>query len=61
MPALLDLLDLCGCIITLDAMGTQTALAAQIYQAQADYVLALKANHPTLYGQVKTWFEQAQT
>jgi len=29
------------------------------YNAKADYVLALKANHPTLYGQVKDWFEQA--
>jgi len=40
-------------------MGTQTAIATQIYNAKADYVLALKANHPTLYGQVKDWFEQA--
>jgi len=41
-------------------MGTQTALAAQIYNASADY-LALKANHhPTLHGQVEAWFEQAQ-
>lgn len=60
IPALLELLDLAGCIITIDAMGTQTELAAQIYNAKADYVLALKANHPTLYGQVKAWFEQAQ-
>jgi len=58
-PALLELLDLAGCIITIDAMGTQTAIATQIY-AKANYVLALKANHPTLYGQVKDWFEQAQ-
>lgn len=49
IPALLKLLDLAGCIITIDAMGTQTAIANQIYQAKADYVLALKANHPTLY------------
>ncbi|MEW6499614.1 MAG: ISAs1 family transposase, partial [Cyanobacteriota bacterium] len=61
IPALLELLDLAGCIITIDAMGTQTAIAAQIYHAKADYVLALKANHPKLYQQVKTWFEQAQT
>ena len=59
IPALLELLDLGGCIITIDAMGTQTAIATQIYNAKADYVLALKANHPTLHGQVKTWFEQA--
>lgn len=60
IPALLELLDLAGCIITIDAMGTQTAIATQIYQAKADYVLALKANHPTLYRQVKAWFETAQ-
>lgn len=60
IPALLELLDLAGCIITIDAMGTQTAIAAQIHQAKADYVLSLKANHPTLYGQVKVWFETAQ-
>lgn len=40
-------------------MGTQQAIATKIYNAKADYVLALKANHPTLHGQVKTWFEQA--
>ena len=41
-------------------MGTQTAIASQIYQAKADYVLSLKANHPTLYTQVKAWFATAQ-
>lgn len=60
IPALLELLDLAGCIITIDAMGTQTAIANQIYQAKADYVLSLKANHPTLYTQVKAWFATAQ-
>jgi len=60
IPALLELLDVAGCIITIDAMGTQTAIAAQIQQANADYILALKANHPTLYQQVKDWFEQAE-
>lgn len=60
IPALLELLDLAGCIITIDAMGTQTAIATKIYQAKADYVLSLKANHPTLYKQVKAWFETAQ-
>ncbi len=59
IPALLELLNLAGCIITIDAMGTQIAIATQIYNASADYVLALKANHPTLHGQIKTWFEQA--
>lgn len=58
IPALLELLDLAGCILTIDAMGTQTAIAATIYHAKADYVLALKANHPTLHRQVKDWFDQ---
>ncbi|CDN10190.1 Mobile element protein [Richelia intracellularis] len=58
IPALLELLDMAGCIVTIDAIGKQTAIASQIFNAKADYVLALKGNHPTLYGQVKNWFEQ---
>ena len=58
IPALLELLDIAGCIITIDAMGTQTAIASQIKNAKADYILALKGNHPTLHAQVKNWFEQ---
>jgi len=61
IPALLELLDISGCIITIDAMGTQTAIAQQIVAKGADYVLSLKANHPTLYAQVKGWFETAQS
>ena len=44
VPLLLKLLNLKGTIVTLDAMGTQTALATQIKQAEGDYVLALKGN-----------------
>lgn len=58
IPALLELLDISGCIITIDAIGTQTAIASQIFSAKADYILVLKANHPTLHAQVKDWFEQ---
>jgi len=53
-------LDLTGCIVTIDAIGTQTDIAQKIIHKKADYVLTLKANHPTLYCQVKAWFEQAQ-
>jgi len=60
IPALLELLDITGCIITIDAMGTQTEIARAIVAKGANYVLTLKANHPTLYTQVKTWFESAQ-
>ena len=59
IPALLKLLDISGCIITLDAMGTQTAIAQEITARNADYVLCLKANHPTLWAEVKAKFEQA--
>jgi len=61
IPALLKLLDISGCIITIDAMGTQTEIAKAIVDKRANYVLSLKANHPTLYTQVKTWFETAQS
>ena len=60
IPALLKLLDLSGCIITIDAMGTQKEIAQQIIVAKADYVLTLKKNHPTLYEQVSSWFKAAQ-
>lgn len=60
IPALLALLDITGCIITIDAMGTQTEIARTIVDKGANYVLALKANHPTLYTQVKNWFESSQ-
>lgn len=44
IPRLLRSLELCGATVTIDAIGTQTAIAAQIHEAGADYVLALKAN-----------------
>ncbi|NBD17167.1 MAG: ISAs1 family transposase [Cyanobacteria bacterium] len=59
IPALLELIDLSGAIVTIDAMGTQTEIVRQLRQKNADYVLALKANHPTLYFQVQQWFETA--
>ncbi|WP_287256419.1 hypothetical protein [Moorena sp. SIO4E2] len=47
--ALLKLLDISGCIITIDAMGTQHQIADAIRALGADYVLALKGNHPTKF------------
>ncbi len=61
IPALLELLDITGSIITIDAMGTQTEIAKKIIDKKGDYVLALKANHPTLYNQVQEWFETASS
>ena len=49
IPALLETLDLSGCIITIDAMGTQKSIAEQIIAGNADYILSLKDNHPTLH------------
>src|SRR6266404_2184809 len=49
IPELLRLVDIKGTIITIDAMGTQKAIAAQIVDSGADYVLALKGNQETLY------------
>jgi predicted transposase YbfD/YdcC len=46
VPGLLALLELAGCIVTLDAMGCQKAIAQQIRDQGGDYVLALKDNHP---------------
>ena len=60
IPALLNLLDISGCVITIDAMGTQHEIAKQIVAKGADYVLCLKANHPTLWAEVKAWFEAAE-
>lgn len=60
IPVLLEHLALAGCIISIDAMGTQSAIAKQITQQQADYILALKGNHPALLEQAQTGFEDAQ-
>jgi predicted transposase YbfD/YdcC len=59
IPALLEMLDISGCIITIDAMGTQKSIAQKIIEADSDYILSLKDNHPTLHQQVKKWFENS--
>jgi predicted transposase YbfD/YdcC len=59
IPSLLKLLELQGCIITIDAMGCQKAIARQITTQEADYVLALKENHLTAYEEVSTFLDTA--
>ncbi|MCB9050723.1 MAG: ISAs1 family transposase [Lewinellaceae bacterium] len=59
IPALLEWLDVRGCIITIDAMGCQKVIAQQIIKQEADYVLGLKNNHSKLLEDVKGLFEQA--
>jgi predicted transposase YbfD/YdcC len=56
IPELLRLLDLAGAVVTIDAMGCQTNIAAQIRRAGGDYVLALKENQGTLYADVQELF-----
>ena len=60
IPELLKLLVLEGCIVTIDAMGTQRAIAAQIIEQKGDYALALKENQGNLYENVKDSFTLAQ-
>jgi predicted transposase YbfD/YdcC len=61
IPLLLEQLDLAGCIVSMDAMGTQTSIAQQIQQQQADYILALKANHANLWEHAHTWVQTFQS
>jgi predicted transposase YbfD/YdcC len=58
IPQLIELLDLEGCVVTIDAMGCQKDIAAKIVAKEADYVLALKENQPTLYEQATEHFVQ---
>jgi predicted transposase YbfD/YdcC len=58
IPQLIRVLVLKGCIVTIDAMGCQTDIAKLIVEAEADYVLALKANQGTLHQQVQDSFER---
>ena len=58
IPELLRLVDIKGAIITIDAMGTQKAIAAQIIDGGADYVLALKGNQETLHQAVIDYIDE---
>jgi len=60
IPELLKVLDVSGCIVTIDAMGCQTAIAEQIVEQGGDYVLALKRNQGKLYEAVGQLFETAR-
>lgn len=57
LPELLRALELAGCIVTVDAMGTQKKIAKEIIEADADYVLALKGNHETVHEEVKSFLD----
>ena len=58
LPQLLRVLELSGCIVTVDAMGCQKKIAKEIIEADADYVLALKGNHETVHEEAKTFLDE---
>jgi predicted transposase YbfD/YdcC len=57
VPALLHLLDIRGCLVTVDALNTQKAIAQQIHEQGGDYLMALKDNHRTLHEDASAYFE----
>ena len=56
IPKLLELLDVSGCLVTIDAMGCQAEIAGKIIEGKADYVLAVKGNQPTLHEGIVEFF-----
>ncbi len=59
IPQLSETLELTGCLVTIDAMGCQKKIAEKIREKDADYLLALKENHPKLYKAVVNYFDTA--
>lgn len=57
IPELLKLLDVSGCIVTVDALNCQTKIASQIKAQKADYIFAVKENQGKLYAEVKDLFD----
>ena len=58
IPKLLEMLEITGCIVTIDAMGTQTEIAKKIRGKGADYILSLKGNQAGLYDDVKLFMDE---
>jgi predicted transposase YbfD/YdcC len=56
IPKLLEILEISGCLVTIDAMGCQTEIVEKIVAAGADYVLAVKGNQPTLHEGIVKFF-----
>jgi predicted transposase YbfD/YdcC len=59
IPLLLERLELKGALVTIDAMGCQTKIAAAILDRDADYLLAVKDNQPALHDDIKRYFDDA--
>lgn len=60
IPKLLEMIDIAGATITIDAMGAQTKIAAQIVDKGGEYVIALKGNQSNFHDEVSNFFEQAE-
>ena len=60
IPKLLELLDIHGCIVTIDAMGCQRKIAEAIVEGGGDYVLSLKGNQETMAQEVEAYFDWAE-
>src|SRR3954468_3502187 len=60
IPALLNLLDIKGCLVTIDAMGCQEDIAAKIIDKKSDYILAVKDNQKNLHHEIIDFFECAR-
>ncbi|MCE5294630.1 MAG: ISAs1 family transposase [Chlamydiales bacterium] len=58
IPKLLDMMNIEGAVVTIDAMGCQTAITEKIVDSGADYILGLKENQPHLYDEVVNYFSQ---
>ena len=56
IPKLLEILEISGSLVTIDAMGCQTEIAKKIVEQQADYCLAVKGNQPTLHNGIVDFF-----
>jgi predicted transposase YbfD/YdcC len=61
IPALLQVLEISDCIVTIDAMGCQTEIAKTIVDQGAEYVLALKENQPHMHEDVKLLFDDLES
>lgn len=58
IPQLLELIEISGSIVTIDAMGCQTEIASKIVDGGADYCLAVKKNQPTLHAEIEAHFDE---
>jgi predicted transposase YbfD/YdcC len=59
VPKLMDMLDLKGCVVTADALNCQKAVAKKAVEKKAEYVLAVKGNHPVLHDEIRRYMDMS--